>query len=215
MKNNISINLARLLLFGIIFFEFLNYFNILKFHLEFTWLGLIITAGLIWMLIEGINYFLKTRCHRLLHPMTWFSAFFIISLDMLGDILHFYSIYGWYDQILHFIGSVATSIIILSVLTAVNSSEVHKMGDFLIYYLTFTSIATLGVFYELEEYFEDYFTLSNRLGDGPDTMNDIFSEILGVVVIILLVIIIKKIKQRTSPILRPLKILRDKLKLGS
>jgi len=198
MNNKISINFARILFIGIIIFEFLNYFKILKFKLDFTWLGLILTAGLIWMLIEGINYFLKTRCRRLFHPMTWFSAFFIISLDMLGDILHFYSTYGWYDRILHFTGSVATSIIILSVFIAVNSSGIHKMGDFLIYYLTFTSIIALGVFYELEEYFEDYFTLSNRLGDGLDTMNDIFLEVLGVAAVISLVIIIKKIRKRTS-----------------
>jgi uncharacterized membrane protein YjdF len=190
--------LARIIFAGLIVFEVFNYFSILKFKVDFTWFGLILTAVVIWGGLEIVHHFLKVRCHRILHSAIWFLSIFALYVDALGDIFHCYSRFGWYDQVAHFAGSAVAGAIIFSVLKAVNPCRVNKMGDSLMYFLTFTSVTTLGVFYELEEYLEDYFNFTNRLGDGPDTANDLLLDVVGVLTVILFVIVVKKIKNKTS-----------------
>ncbi len=46
-------------------------------------------------------------------------------------------------------------------------------------FLTFTIGVTLGAGYELLEYSEDVLTGSSRLGDGPDTGNDLLMDFIG------------------------------------
>lgn len=194
--------LARIVFAGLIIFEIFNYFSVLKFKVDFTWFGLILTAAAIWGGLEIAHHFLKMRCHHILHSAIWFLAIFALCIDALGDILHCYSRFSWYDQVAHFTGSVVAGAIIFSILKAVNPCRVNKMGDSLMYFLTFTSVTTLGVFYELEEYLEDYFNLTNRLGDGPDTTNDLLLNVVGVLAVILFVLVVKKIKNKTSSTFR-------------
>lgn len=193
--NKIATNLARMLFAGLIFFEIFNYFKVFKFKVDFTWLGLIITSAAVWAGLEIIyRYFKKRGCAP--HAGPYFAAAAAVYLDAMGDILHFYSRFARYDQIAHFFGSIAAGAIILYILKATNHCRVQKLGNFLMSFLTFTTVATLGVFYEIEEYTEDYFNFTNRLGDGRDTASDLLFNAMGALAVILVVNILIKLKPK-------------------
>jgi len=52
--------------------------------------------------------------------------------------------------------------------------------------------------YEIEEYLEDYFTGSHRLGDGLDTAEDLMFNIVGGLVVLSIIVIYLKIKEKRS-----------------
>jgi len=53
-------NLLALILFaGFIIFEFLNLSGVLNIPLDFSWLGLLVTAVAVWLIIELIGYLLR------------------------------------------------------------------------------------------------------------------------------------------------------------
>lgn len=47
------------------------------------------------------------------------------------------------------------------------------------YGLALGASTIFAVLYEVEEYLEDYFFQTNRLGDGPDTANDLMLNLFG------------------------------------
>lgn len=186
---------SRLLLAGLIIFELLNEFGVLNFTLHFTWFGLSITAIAVWTGLEIISYFLKKLHAEPLAGWAFLLATSSVYIDALGDILNFYGRYGWYDATAHFLGGASAGAIILSILTALNQSKQFNLRNFWLGFFSLMVANFLGVLYELEEYFEDYFTGSRRLGDGPDTANDIFLNTLGAFMIISAILFFKKRKR--------------------
>ena len=190
---------SRAAVAGLISFELLNAAGILLFSLDFTWLGLSITAIFCWAVIEIISGLLKKSYGAPLAGWTMLVAAGAVYMDALGDILHFYGRFGWYDQFAHFAGGAAVAILTFDV--AWRLAQKHKMPLWFSSFSAIAATALFGALYEIEEYLEDYFTGSHRLGDGPDTANDLMLDIIGAVVIIALISItfssIKKFKQQS------------------
>ncbi len=186
MMNKIFINLSRLLFAVLIIFETLNQLKILKYTLTFTWLGLIITSGLIWLFLEFISLYMRKKCGRQISGLAMLAAAAVVYFDALGDIFLFYAKYGWYDQTAHLIGGAAAGGIVFSLISSLVACNRVKMGVFGIAFFSWMSAGFFGMLYELEEYFEDFFTGSRRLGDGFDTANDLFLNISGALIIIIL-----------------------------
>lgn len=184
--------IARLLFFFLLVFEFLNYIGILHYTLDFSWLGLIVTLLFVWLLVEIISLFLKKHNYQPLKGWVLIMVVIAIYIDAFGDILHLYSQFDWYDQLMHLIGGATTA--------AVSFNVLYQIGQRTsIFKSSFISLATsslLGTFYEIEEYLEDYFTGSHRLGDGPDTANDLLLNLVGALLIIIAVIVFYYFKRR-------------------
>lgn len=53
-------------------------------------------------------------------------------------------------------------------------------------------VSFFGALYEIEEYLEDFFTASMRLGDGPDTANDIMLNVIGAAVAVVIIYAVTK-----------------------
>lgn len=183
--HKIIVNLTRLLFISLIIFEFLNYLNILNFDLDFTWFGLILTSTVVWVGLEIIRLFVQIRCGLTLHSIIWLAAIFAVYFDALGDIFHFYSRFGWYDKIAHLIGSASATMIVFLIFQILSNTK-YKMNTKLVYFLTPVTVVILGIAYEIEEYLEDYFSLTNRFGGMPDTVDDVFFNILGILLIFLI-----------------------------
>lgn len=192
-------NPVRIVILGLIVFEILNYFKILKFSPDFTWSGLILTSAVVWLGLEFTHYSLKNRGLEF-SIILWIVATIPLYFDALGDIIHFYSRFFWYDLAGHFLGSAAAGIIIISILKSTGIHRNEKGGNAILSLLTFTSVVTLGVFYELEEFFEDFFNFTNRFGDAKDTAADLLMDVLGAFSIVLIFLILEKIKHRTKHI---------------
>src|SRR3989338_7987445 len=163
----------RLLFGGVIFFEILVWLELLPLTATFTILGLIITQSAAWIILE----FVQSKLRR---PYQWWIMSLVVlsmTLDMAGDLFHWYDRFFWYDAVLHFFGSSVAALWVWNVFMIVYSKRApHK----LILLAVFGLGIAMGVSYELEEYLEDYFTGSHRLGDAFDTGHDLLLNTVGV-----------------------------------
>ncbi len=171
----VFIHLGRGILAAITLFELLNIANIFTVPLDFTWAGLFITLMASWLLLElGLWYAKKQRVDNTF-GIVYVVVITALLIDMCGDIFHLYSSIEWYDQMAHTVGgvAVATGVAILF--------SKMRLRFFSLTIIAFTALG--GALYEIEEYLEDFFRGSNRLGDGPDTANDLMLTITGGIIV--------------------------------
>ena len=170
--------LARLLILALIIFEFLNLFGILKFTLDFSWLGLIVTSLGTFAIIEAVYYGFWKRGFGLPVLPYYFIAF-SLWFDAVGDIGHYYGRVEWYDQVAHILGGAAVMSVALGIFSKYREKYKMPLLAMILICLAFTAL--LGDLYEIEEYLEDalYHGRQVRLGNGPDTANDLMLNLLG------------------------------------
>lgn len=189
----IVINFARVLFAGLIIFEFLNFLKILQFNLQFTWLGLIITATFAFALLEFTAHKYKQKKGHYLHWSIWIIITAALSLDSFGDFFHLYGKIVWWDQAVHYF---VNAIIAFTLFVVINAFWIDKFKYSLLLktgrlklslFLAATSTISLGALYEVEEYLEDLFFHTNRLGPGTDTANDLALNILGVLTTVIFI----------------------------
>lgn len=184
-------NITRLFFAALIAFELLNLLSLLKFSLEFTWLGLLITAIAVWSTIEIVAIKYQRKKHHPLHWSIWTIALAGLTLDASGDFFHLYGKFNWWDQLVHLSVSAVVCFTLFIVITAFwidkfEFSLLFKSGRIkLSLFLAATTTMTFGALYEIEEYLEDVFFDTNRLGPGVDTANDLFLNFLGVSAVII------------------------------
>lgn len=194
-NGSLTINFARLLFGGLIIFELLNYLKILQFSLEYTWLGLVITSTVSLILLEITAYKYKQKKGYNLHWSIWLIVVAGLALDAFGDFFHFYSRYSWWDQFVHwFVSSVAcfTLFIVISAfwIDKFKFSLLFQTGRLkLSLLLAATSTMSLTALYEIEEYLEDIIFHTNRLGPGTDTVNDMFFNLVGVLMAVTFIVV--------------------------
>lgn len=181
---------SRLAIAGLIIFELLNALGILHFTLDFTWLGLSITAIISWLVIEIASRALKKSCGKTIAGWALLVVTGAIYLDALGDIFHFYGKFEWYDQLAHLAGGAAVAILTFNILWQMSQCEKIRISPWNIGFFTIAIATLFGALYEIEEYLEDYFTGSHRLGSGFDTANDLMLDILGAITIVSIISLI-------------------------
>ncbi len=100
-------------------------------------------------------------------------------MDVLGDIKYFYATYSWYDQLAHFLCGAVAMTVILTIFLQFKQRYTFPLIAVII--ICLSGVSLLGSLYELEEYLEDTFhhQIQFRLGDGPDTANDIMLNLIG------------------------------------
>ena len=197
MENRVllMLKIARLAFGAWILVEILSWAEVLPLTLEFTWLGLILTAGFVWVSLEIISWQLRKHGARYLWGITYLGALFSVCADAFGDIFRFYGNFFWYDQAAHSIGGAVVALIAFNLLTALYQSgkivlPIKGRGV-----ISVAIAMAMGAFYEIEEYLEDVFFHSHRLGDGFDTANDLLCNTFGAVVIIIILVIIRRRKK--------------------
>lgn len=189
MKNNFLVVIARVLFGLLAFFELLNWAGILHFSLDFTWLGLLLTSVIVWLMLELLMGRVRRFAPRFQFGIGMILAFGAVLADALGDMLHLYTHYVWYDQFLHFAGALAAGVLVFATIYALaNSPKYSKLNASFgwVAFIAFCATVFLGVVYELEEYLEDVLTNSNRFGDAHDTGNDLLLDVSGALLAILL-----------------------------
>lgn len=164
---------AIVLLIGI---EILAMYGKLNIQPLYTGIGLIVTASVTWALIEWVEHYTHRRNNGLL-PWWMFLLLLIgLYLDAIGDLWKLYIQFEHYDSMLHITISFAVALVLFELLSLqyqqLSLTQLIGIGS---------SIAiTIGVFIEIDEYLEDLFTGSNRIGEGFDTANDLFCNTTGV-----------------------------------
>ncbi len=189
----IVINFARLLFIGLIIFETLNFLKILQFNTQFTWLGLVITSVFALILLEFTAYKYRQKKGHYLHWSIWIITTLALGLDAFGDFFYLYEKIIWWDQVVHFSVGAITAFTLFTVINAFwidkfKYSLLLKEGRLkLALFLATASTIGLGALYEVEEYLEDVFFHTNRLGPGTDTANDLALNILGAITTVIIV----------------------------
>lgn len=187
---------ARLLFVGLILFELFNEIGLLNFALDFTWFGLAITSLGVWFILELASFCLRKKCGMAMPGWILFLAVIAVYLDAFGDIFKFYSQFARYDQAMHFLASAAAMLVAFGFINQlVKTGKINlKLKGQGVLSVLITSFA--GVLYEIEEYLEDYFRGTNRLGDGPDTANDLMMNLFGAILIFVMIMLINKCNER-------------------
>lgn len=189
----IVINFARLLFVGLIIFEILNFLKILQFNTQFTWLGLVITSISILTLLEITAHKYRQKKGHYLHWSIWIIITTALGLDAAGDFFHLYGKISWWDQGVHYAVSAIMTFTLFAVINAFwidkfKYSLLLKEGRLkLALFLATASTISLGALYEVEEYLEDVFFHTNRLGPGVDTANDLTLNILGAITTVIII----------------------------
>jgi len=194
--NIVILYLVRFIFLGLVFFELVNFFGVLNFELDFSWIGLALTSLFVWAAIEAIHYKFKKSVGKVLPSIVLIAPTFSVLIDALGDILRFYSSYSWYDQLAHFVGGMSAAGFVYFVIKIYISEKNINLGKKFIGVISVFGTAFLASFYEIEEYAETLFLHNNRLGDRMDTPNDLFLTVFGGFLGALLIMIYLKIKKR-------------------
>lgn len=168
------------LLFGSLFiFEILNYVGVLSYPIDFTWRGRVLSTSILFLLAFILDWFIKKNTDVRWRSVIWFFACVLILLDFSGDVFHFYGRWDWYDQLVHFSsGSIITAALYLF-FQSIRVRTGWRVPGWSSCFLAFTTNVTFASLYEIEEYLEDFFYYTNRLGDGPDTANDLMLNIIA------------------------------------
>lgn len=164
---------------GLLGFEYLNYLGVLHYTLTFSWLGLLLTGLSMWLLVELASLVLKAKIGS---PLPWPAMLFGaggIYVDAVGDIGKYFARFGSYDQFAHFTITGLVAGLFVWFFWMLQKHGHFPAGSFFLVATAFLVANLLGMLYEIEEYLEDYFTGSHRLGDGPDTANDLLLNLLG------------------------------------
>lgn len=180
--------LSRVAFAGLLVFELLNEFDIFHYSLDFTWFGLMITSGVIWITIEVAGYILRKKYNdKLTLTVALSIGAIMVYIDALGDIFHFYSQFPWYDRVAHFAGGIVVATAFACMVKHLVKVKIFKLGTHARLLFVVAVSALGGCLYEIEEYLEDYFTGSKRLGNGPDTADDMMLIILGAILAALII----------------------------
>jgi hypothetical protein len=168
----------KVTLLPLIVVELLAVFGVLNIQVTYTTFGLLLTSVAVFIAIEVVHRLIRAH-HRI--GLRWWSVVPVVTatlLDAGGDLFHWYSMYPWFDTALHFFGTFAATAFVWNIV----SIFLREKSDLrVLLWATCASGIALGAIYEMEEYLEDFFTASHRLGDGPDTGNDLCMDAIGAI----------------------------------
>ena len=198
-SNRVARYIIFALIIGLLLFELLNFLGILNYQVEFTWIGLIITILLIFIGLQIVMHYSEINFGVSLGNRIWLIVLIGIYLDAFADMFNLYTRFIWFDQAVHFNAGVLICLVLFWFIGNIEKTKRIRLPLWLKNLYIFSATLTLGVLYEIEEYLEDVFTGSNRLGSGMDTANDLVMAGLGCfLTLFILEVIFKKGIKKTK-----------------
>ncbi len=164
---------------GLFLFELLNYTNILSFKVDFTWFGRVVSTFVMFAILRSIDVIFQRKLGTHLQSRVWFIMTFLLFFDFFGDILGLYGKWMYYDQVVHFLSGPALVTSLILVFERIADRLKWWSPRAVTYGLALGASTIFAVLYEVEEYLEDFFFGTHRLGDGPDTANDLMLNLIG------------------------------------
>lgn len=176
--------IAHLLFAGLASFELLNFTGILNYELHFSWLALVIITMAGWFVWVLTYRPLKRQEQNFLASQVGVLTLGSIYADFLGNLYHLYPKFSWYDQFTHFLGGVALGTLAFVIIWYFKTTGRIKISVFWLILFAVCLAVTAGVFYEFQEYLEDHFTGTKKLGNSFDTADDLAWDFLGTLAIV-------------------------------
>lgn len=180
--------IAQSIFIAIFTFEFLNAVHLLSFKIEYSWFGVTLSTAVIFVGISLIESLCSQKLEFQLPGVVWFMGLVLILNDFVGDVLGAYARWEHYDQLIHGLSGVILVGFFLLLFEGVARRQSWRVPPVILYALALGMNMIGAVLYEIEEYSEDVFFGSRRLGDGPDTVNDLLMSLTCGIATILVVV---------------------------
>jgi len=108
---------------------------------------------------------------------------FIFSSIFLGEMLHFYKTFFWWDTVLHFLSGIGLGVIGFTLIHALTIDDQNiKSRKFLNFIFSLSFAVFLGVFWEFIEFSMDALFGLTMQDSNTDTMKDLFVDTLGALI---------------------------------
>ncbi len=102
-----------------------------------------------------------------------------VWLDAIGNFLHYYGRYWWWDHLTHAVGGLAITTGITVVCIALWRVGRMKVSWFVVNLYSFSVAQTVAALYEVSEWIGDIMFKTQRVGGPFDTPRDLFFNMLG------------------------------------
>lgn len=107
--------------------------------------------------------------------------------DAIGNFLHFYSRFTWWDQLSHGVGTATLALGVLLLVLHAESSNAIRLGPILRIVFSVAVAVTFSALYEISEYIGDQLFPTHRITDLYDTADDLLWNFLTAVIVTVLV----------------------------
>lgn len=155
--------------------------SISSYNWKNLFISLLAIACIIFVFI--IEHFFKRKELILPPSFTLVTILFIFFAEFFGEIIGFYSMFWWWDLLLHFIAGIYFVIISLHLMKNIiekNRISTKKRYTLLIMIFAFSFSISLGTLWEEFEFIGDYFFKTTMVkGALEDTMTDLLVKIIG------------------------------------
>ncbi len=146
-------------------------------HVRQIALGLTNVAAVAGVML--VQHVLRKRYGIVIHWIALFIVSASIWLDAMGNFLHYYGRYWWWDHLTHGIGGLAVTTAFYVVTIALWRAGRIKMSWFVVNVYAFCIGQTLGALYEVSEWLGDIWFNTHRVGGPFDSPRDIFFNMAG------------------------------------
>jgi len=174
--------LIRTFFISLLSFDFLNSIKVFHLPIGFPWLVLFLISFSGWVFWE------KVYKKRFNFPMLMGALFaFQLSADTLGNALYLYRKFDWYDKFTHFTGGATAGALMILVLSYLSKKNQWRINLKTLIIFAVCIALSLGVFYELWEFFAYSFLHYRFMIAGiTDTAHDLLFDFLGTTVAVLI-----------------------------
>lgn len=119
--------------------------------------------------------------------LPWITSWMVavgVWFDAMGNFVHFYQRFGWWDKLAHGVGSAAAALAIFALLSALQQIGRMQLTRWLAALFAVSCTTLLAAVYEMTEFLGDQWFATHRVTDLYDTADDLMWNTVGVVLVI-------------------------------
>ena len=118
-----------------------------------------------------------------------------VWFDAMGNFVHFYARFSWWDQLAHGVGTAAVALGILAIVQTLIQRGDLRMGRAWMGMTAVCMAVTSSVLYEISEYLGDVVYPTNRVTGLFDTSDDLMWNTLAAALVVALALRLQRVKK--------------------
>lgn len=134
-----------------------------------------------------ILFFVIRRLRIYGAQLPWTTAWLVaigVWFDAMGNFVHFYQRFGWWDKLAHGVGSAAAALALFALFSALQDLGRIRLTRWLTALFAVSCTTLLAAMYEITEFLGDQWFATHRVTDLYDTADDLLWNTVGVMLVI-------------------------------
>lgn len=164
----------------------LAYELIAKYDTHGRQIALAITNVVAVTLFVVLQHILRKRYGIVIHWVVLLVVSASVWLDAMGNFMHYYASYWWWDRLTHAVGGLAVTTGFYVVMIALWRAGRMTVSWRVVNIYAFCVGQTLGALYEVSEWLGDMWFDTNRVGGPFDSPRDLFFNMAGGALVLLI-----------------------------